>query len=290
MNPLLTGAGIGTVCAGGALIAWHGLAPAKPVLADLIRASGRARPARATSMFDRSIDSLVTKGSDPAGLDADLAVLGRTRREFALTRLSLAASLTAIPIVVAAVTATASTARWNPVAIASAAVAGAVGGFLLARATLASEARERRHGFVAELAAYLDIVAQLLTGGAGVEDALWRAARNARSPGVTAIRDTLASARTRRRSEWAALGELAARTRVSELNELVTAVQLAGTSGARVSASLIAKAHSLRERTASQQLAAAQRSSEHMGGPLIGMLLAFLILVIAPALAAVMSI
>ncbi len=145
-------------------------------------------------------------------------------------------------------------------------------------------------GFVAELAAYLDMVAQLLTGGAGVEDALWRAARNARSPGVMQIRDALQSARTSRRSEWHALGTLATRTRVSELGELVTAVELAGNSGAKVSASLIAKAKSLRDRTAASQLAAAQRASERMGGPLIGMLLAFLVLVIAPALAAVMRI
>jgi tight adherence protein C len=163
-------------------------------------------------------------------------------------------------------------------------------GFALSRLTVASEASERREGFVAELAAYLDMVAQLLGGGAGVEDALWRAARHARSPGIEQIRDALQAARTSRRSEWHALGSLATRTRVAELGELVTAVQLAGNSGAKVSASLIAKAKSLRDRNASSQLAAAQRSSERMGGPLIGMLLAFLVLVIAPALAAVMKI
>lgn len=288
MNPLITGAGIGTVCSAGLLIAWRGLAPTRPALVDLIRSANEPRPALPTSLFERSIDSLVTTGTDHGSIDADLAVLGRTRRDFALSRLSLAGVLGAIPIGLAVVTG-ASGSSWNPVAITLAAMVGAAAGFTLARATVASEARERRHAFVAELAAYLDIVAQLLTGGAGVEDALWRSARNARSPGIIAIRDALASARTRRRSEWGALGELAARTRVPELTELVTAVQLAGTSGAKVSASLVAKAHSLRDRTAAQQLAAAQRSSERMGGPLIAMLLAFLVLVIAPALAAVMS-
>ena len=289
MNPLLTGASVGTIMAAGLVMVGRGLAPSKPALAELIRASSRARPARPVTVLDRTLEVIVTKGSDPSTIAADLAVLGRTPRDFALTRLTMTAGFAGLPIAVALLTA-ASGAVWNPGYVALAAMIGGGLGFVVSRGTLASEAKERRHAFVAELASYLDIVAQLLTGGAGVEDALWRAARNARSPAIITIRDTLASARTRRRSEWSALGELATRIRVPELSELVTAVQLAGGSGAKVSASLVAKAHSLRDRTASQQLAEAQRASERMGGPLIGMLLAFLILVIAPALASVMRI
>ena len=289
MNPLLSGAGVGTIISAGLVMVASGLAPSKPALAELIRASSRARPARPVTVLDRTLEVIVTKGSDPSTIAADLAVLGRTPRDFALTRLTMTTGFAGLPIAVALLTAT-SGAVWNPAYLALAAMIGGGLGFVVSRGTLASEAKERRHAFVAELASYLDIVAQLLTGGAGVEDALWRAARNARSPAIITIRDTLASARTRRRSEWSALGELATRIRVPELSELVTAVQLAGGSGAKVSASLVAKAHSLRDRTASQQLAEAQRASERMGGPLIGMLLAFLILVIAPALASVMRI
>lgn len=289
MNPLLSGAGAGTIMAAGVLLVWRGLAPTKPVLAELIRSSARARPTRPVTVLDRTLDVIVTKGSDPSTIAADLAVLGRTQRDFALTRLTMTAGFAGLPVTVALLTAT-SGAAWNPVYVCLAAMIGGALGFVVSRGTLSSEAKERRQGFVAELASYLDVVAQLLTGGAGVEDALWRAARNARSPAIMTIRDTLASARTRRRSEWSALGELATRIRVPELSELVTAVQLAGGSGAKVSASLVAKAHSLRDRTASQQLAEAQRASERMGGPLIGMLLAFLVLVIAPALASVMRI
>ena len=60
--------------------------------------------------------------------------------------------------------------------------------------------------------------------------------------------------------------------------------------GARIRASLQAKAKSLRAATASEQLTAANRASEYMGGPLIGMLLAFLAVVLAPALAQVLAI
>lgn len=290
MNPLLSGAAVGAVCVAGVMVAARGLV-AKPVpLADYIRKSQVARPKRPPRRSDRVLETLSVVGVDRSSIDADLAVLNRSIREFAVSRLQLCVAFGGLPFLVATLTGIASGARWNPLAIAAAMIAGTAVGFVLSRATLASEASGRRRSFTTELAAYLDIVAQLLAGGAGVEEALWRAARNARSPGIELIRDCLGSARTRRRSEWAALGELATRIRVPELSELVTAVQLAGTSGAKVSASLIAKAHSLRDRTAAEQLADAQRASERMGGPLIAMLLAFLVLVIAPALAAVMTI
>jgi tight adherence protein C len=290
MNPLVSGAGIGAICATGLLITIKGLATKRTPLAKYIEDAGKTRPARPTSRSDRALEAIVLKGADPSGIEADLAVLSRTHRQFAVSRVSLCAAFGGLPIIVALLTAAASGAQWNPLLIIGVAVGGSAAGFVISRATLASEAASRRQSFVAELAAYLDIVGQLLSGGAGVEDALWRAARNARSPGIVSIRDCLSSARTRRRSEWVALAELAQRTRVPELTELVTAVQLAGSNGAKVSASLIAKAHSLRDRNASMQLAQAQRASERMGGPLIGMLLAFLVLVIAPALAAVMAI
>ena len=290
MNPLLSGAAIGTVCATGLVIAVKGLVPKPVPLADYIRRAAVARLQRPTRRADRALDLVSTAGVDISAIDADLAVLNRDRRTFAMSRVAMCAAFGGLPLLVAVVTALASGATWNPILVAGVTAGGTAAGFVLSRATLASEAAGRRRAFTAELAAYLDIVAQLLSGGAGVEEALWRAARNARSPGIELIRDTLASARTSRRSVWAALGELAVRIRVPELSELVTAVQLAGTSGAKVSASLVAKAHSLRDRTASQQLADAQRASERMGGPLIAMLLAFLVLVIAPALAAVMTI
>ena len=290
MNPLVTGAAIGTMCAGGAIVTVKGLVPKPVALAEYIRQSGVARLKRPTRRRDRVLELVSTTGVDVRSIDADLAVLSRTRRTFAMSRVSLCAAFGGLPVIVATLTAVASGAHWNPLMVAAAATGGTAAGFVLSRATLASEAAGRRRSFTAELAAYLDIVAQLLAGGAGVEEALWRAARNARSPGIELIRDCLASARTRGRSEWNVLGELAAQIRVPELSELVTAVQLAGTSGARVSASLVAKAHSLRNRTASQQLAEAQRASERMGGPLIAMLLAFLVLVIAPALVAMAGI
>lgn len=290
MSPLVSGAIVGATVAGGLVTVWRGLNPTRPALVDVIRNADRPHPKQPESLYQHGLNLIVTKGSSTNGLHADLAIMERTVAEFAATRLALTIAFGGLPVLVAMLTSTASGASWNPAIIGLAATAGMFLGFIISRGTLASEAKDRRHAFVCELAAYLDIVSQLLAGGAGVEDALWRAARNAQSPGIMQIRDALGSAKTRRRSEWSALGDLASNIAVPELLELVTAVQLAGTSGAKVRASLTGKAHALRDRTASQQLAAAQRSSERMGGPLIAMLLAFLVLIIAPALAAVMAI
>ena len=290
MSPLVGGAAAGVTIAAGLILVWRGLNPARPALVDVIRNADRAQPKRPENAYQHGLNLLVTRGTNTTGLHADLAVMERSVREFAGTRLAMSLAFGGLPVFVAVLTSVASGARWNPAVIGLAAAAGMFLGFVISRGTLASEATERRHAFVCELAAYLDIVSQLLAGGAGVDDALWRAARNAQSPGIMQIRDALGSAKTRRRSQWSALGDLATTIAVPELLELVTAVQLAGTSGAKVRASLTAKAHALRDRTASQQLASAQRSSERMGGPLIAMLLAFLVLIIAPALAAVMAI
>ncbi len=290
MNPLIVGAVLGGSAGAGLVLVRRGFTPTHNTLATALAAAETPRAPVVGTPWTRTLEVIANAKASDASLDADLAVLGRTRQQFALSRLALTAVLAGLPILVSALVTASTGSGWNPFTVVTVAVVLGAAGFVLSRMTLASEAAERRNGFVSELAAYLDMVAQLLAGGAGVEDALWRAARNARSPGVIQIRDALQAARTSRRSEWHALGALATRTRVPELGELVTAVQLAGSSGAKVSASLIAKAKSLRDRNAATQLAAAQRSSERMGGPLIAMLLAFLVLVIAPALAAVMRI
>ncbi len=290
MNPLIAGALFGAGIGTGVVLIGRGLTRTHIGLPDLIRAAESPRHVITGNLWNRMVETAANARSGDRALDADLAVLGRSRQQYAVSRLTLTGVLAALPVFVGVLIASSTGSTVNLLAVTVAPVLLGGLGFVLSRLTLASEASERRQGFVAELAAYLDMVAQLLIGGAGVEEALWRAARNARSPGVVQIRDALQSARTSRRSEWHALGALATRTRVNELSELVTAVDLAGNSGAKVSGSLISKAKSLRDRTAASQLAAAERASERMGGPLIAMLLAFLVLIIAPALAAVMSI
>ena len=289
MTPILSGLIIGSLIGFGLLLVWRGIHPPKPAAVDVIRAAGQRHTPGPSGWWDQTIE-LAARTGDTATLAADLAVLGRTRAEFAASRLQLCAALGGLPVAATALTSVGGGMAWNPVVVALCATGGVAAGIVLSKATLSSEAAGRRRRFIEELAAYLDVVAQLVAGGSGIDEALWRAARSARTPGLVMVRTAISSARVRRRSEWSELSDLATRARLPELAELVTAVQLASTDGARVRASLQAKAKSLRASTASEQLAAANRASEYMGGPLIGMLLAFLAVVLAPALAQVLSI
>ena len=289
MSPLAVGCLFGGTTAVGLVMVWRGLHPTKPALADLIRQAGAPRQPQPRGFKAKTLAAAVRTG-DVDSLTADLTVLGRTAVTFAAARVQLALTLGIIPVLVSLAISTLAGTRLNLIVVSVATIGGVVAGIALSRATLASEAAGRRRRFCEELAAYLDLVAQLVAGGAGIDEALWRGARSTSTPGLVMIRDTIASARVRRRSEWAELGDLATRARLPELAELVTAVQLAATDGARVRASLQAKAKSLRAAAAAEQLAAANRASEYMGGPLIGMLLAFLAVVLAPALAQVLAI
>jgi tight adherence protein C len=273
-TPILTGLLLGAIIGAGLLLMWRGVQPAKPAIADVLRAAGQRHTPTPQGWWNQTLD-LAARTGDGDTLTADLAVLGRTRTEFAIGRIQLCAALGGLPVVATALTATTTGTTWNPVVVAVCTVGGIVAAVGLSKATVASEAAGRRRGFTEELAAYLDVVAQLVAGGAGIDEAL---------------RNTLSSARVRRRSEWVELGELAKTARLNELDELVVCIQLCSSDGARIRASLQAKAKALRAKTASEQLAAANRASEYMGGPLIGMLLAFLAVVLAPALAQVLAI
>ena len=289
MNPILVGTLVGGMIAYGLTVVWRGVHPTKPSAAALIRAAGRPAVKAPTGWWPQTL-AFAARTNDIDSLTADLTVLGRSPATFAAARVQLCATLAVIPMIVAFALSTLSGGPMNVPVTIVAVIGGVAAGVALSRATLASEAAGRRRRFCEELAAYLDLVAQLVAGGSGIDQALWRAAQSTHTPGLAMIRDTIASSRVRRRSEWIELGELATNARLPELAELVTAVQLAASDGARIRASLQAKAKSLRAAAASEQLAAANRASEYMGGPLIGMLLAFLAVVLAPALAQVLSI
>ena len=289
MNPILTGTLIGAVIAIGFVIVARGARPPKPAAVDVIRAASRPRVQAPTGLRQQAL-AFASRTGDTDTLTADLTVLGRSPAAFAAARIQLCATLAALPVIVAGLLSLSTGSPVNVPVVVVGVTGGIVAGVALSRATLASEAAGRRRRFCEELAAYLDLVAQLVAGGAGVDEALWRAALSTHTPGLVMIRETIASASVRRRSEWVELGDLATTARLPELSELVTAVQLAASDGARIRASLQAKAKSLRATAASEQLAAANRASEYMGGPLIGMLLAFLAVVLAPALAQVLSI
>jgi tight adherence protein C len=87
----------------------------------------------------------------------------------------------------------------------------------------------------------------------------------------------------RRETPWAALARLGEDLGVPELSELAASVGLAGTEGARVRASLVAKASSLRTHELSDAEAAAESASERMNLPIAVLFLGFLVFLGYPA-------
>ena len=214
---------------------------------------------------------------------ADLAVLERTSESFALERLVCLALGAAIPVVTGLLMAWSGVAIPTLLIIASIPVAGSVGGYLPV-ITIRRSAKIARRNFRTSFSAYLDLVSIMLAGGAGAETALLAAARVGSGRTFSMILNCLDVARSTQRSAWVVLAEEGERLGVVELPELASTIQLSGEQGARMTASLVAKARAMRTRQMSEIEASANSATERMGLPMVLMFLGFLVLLGYPAM------
>jgi len=165
----------------------------------------------------------------------------------------------------------------------------AAGGFLLPEQALHAEAQRRRAELRAALSGLLDLVVVGLAGGAGVEQALRDAAADPGSWGQRRLRQAVHAAHLARIPPWQTLGQLGADTDVPALTELAAALSLAGSEGAKVRATLSARAASLREHELSDAEAAAASATEKMSLPVVALFGGFLVFIGFPALSAVLA-
>lgn len=149
---------------------------------------------------------------------------------------------------------------------------------------LRNRASVARRRFRTSLSAYLDLVAIMLAGGAGIETALFAASRIGDGPAFVQISEALEVSRTSRRSPWDSLADLGRRLAIPELPELAATVRLGGEQGARMTASLVAKAAALRAKQMAEIEAEANAATEKMGLPMVMLFLGFLILLGYPAM------
>lgn len=156
-------------------------------------------------------------------------------------------------------------------------------GFVWPAVTLRRQARERRRGFRHACSAFLDVVALALAGGQGIESALWAAAAAGDGWAFSELRGALERAALVGETPWSALDHLGADLDVAELRELAAAVGLAGEHGAKVAASVIARAESLRARGVAEVEADAHAASERMALPTVLLLCGFLLFLTYPA-------
>lgn len=165
----------------------------------------------------------------------------------------------------------------------------AVAGFVLPDLQASAEAAALRTGFRHTLSAYLDLVCISLAGGAGVDSALRDSVAIGRGWAIDQLHRALDRARLTRTSPWVALRQLGEELDVTELSELAASVSLAGTEGARVRASLAAKAHSLRTRQITDAEGNAHAATERMSLPVVALFLGFLAFIVYPALTQVLN-
>lgn len=278
------------LCAGGGLVlVARGLAPRPAPLAATLQRLERVGVSiaettagtRQTSARSGRIVSRVA-GLALGDIEADLAVLDRSRERHAIEKLTTAAAFLALPLLFALVLAAGGVQPPLGLVLA-AAVLGTPLGFVLPDLTIRSQARARRDAFRHALSSYLDLVNVLLAGGAGVETALEAAADAGDGWSFEAIRAALTRSRTLRTSPWECFADLGRRIGVDELGELAASVQLAGQQGARIRSSLVAKAASLRSHQMARIEADAQSATERMGLPTVLMFVGFLVLLGYPA-------
>jgi Flp pilus assembly protein TadB len=144
---------------------------------------------------------------------------------------------------------------------------------------LTERIERRRRDFRHCLSAYLDLVTIILAGGGGLETALHTAADLGDGWAFTEIRSALRRARLTNRTPWDVFDELGEELGVDELRELAAAAHLAGDQGARIRASLAAKADSMRSSQTAAIEAQAESATEKMLLPVVTLVVGMILFI-----------
>ena len=287
---------LGAGCGLGLLLVVRGLFPPRPSLAEAL-AQLRRLPPPAPVLADDDpggfaarlgaplADVLGSAGAGwlvPGALRRDLAVLGRRPERHLAEKAALAlVGLLLAPAVSALLAAGGAS---LPVAVPVwGALVCMVAGFFVPDLGVHAEATRRRRDFRHALSSFLDLVVISLAGGGGVETALADAAGVGGGWAFAALRRALDQARLARETPWTALGRLGQELGIVELSELAASVALAGTEGAKVRASLQAKAVSLRTHALAEAETADQAATERMSLPVVLLFAGFLFFLGFPA-------
>lgn len=268
----------------GVLLMLRGLIGVTTPLSSIVAELHRPRHPAAT----RSRREVLTHrlaGERTAELDRDLAVCERSIAAYLQQRQAWAAMFVVPGAATVVLSAAGALAVVSPAVALTMTGVGAVAGWFYARLDLRADAMTARREFRHALAAYLELVTILLSGGAGVETAMFDAAAAGRGSAFRQLRAALSAAQARREAPWRSLGELGDRLGVVELAELEASMTLAG-GGAQVRDSLTAKAKGIRLKDLTEIETEAQARSETMVLPVVLMFAGFLTLIGYPALAA----
>jgi Flp pilus assembly protein TadB len=234
------------------------------------------------------VKPLAALGLPNPKLRNDLAVTGKSVEHHLAEKATLALTGLLLPLVGQLLLVVADIdLPWGLPLIAS--IVLALGGFVFPDLAVRQEAEGRRATFRHALSAYLNLIRVLLAGGAGVDGALTDAVNIGTGWAFQQLRRALTTAHITRTTPWATLGQLGTELGVHQLSELAASVSLAGTEGARVRASLAAKASALRTRELTDSEGDAQAATERMSLPVVLLFCGFLVFIGFPALQQVLG-
>ncbi|MFF5198879.1 type II secretion system F family protein [Micromonospora parva] len=277
---LLLGAGTGT----GLTLVLLGLRPNRPALVDVLDGLRRPAPPPMTARQRRYQvlgAPLVRLGLPTARTRTDLAVLQKDVPTFlAEQAAAIGLGVLALPVLAA---------LWGVGGLVPLWLAGLGGliGYRWAVTRAHAQAERRRAQLRHTLSVMLDLVTISLAGGAGVEQALDDAASVCTGWAADQLRAALRTARLTRQPPWRPLGQLGLDTGVNELAELAATMQLAGAEGARVRASLAARASGMRARTTAEMESAARSAGVRMSLPVMLIAVGYGLFLLYPAIAAI---
>jgi pilus assembly protein TadC len=162
-------------------------------------------------------------------------------------------------------------------------LAAMVFAFFLPDLALRQEAEARRRDFRHVVGSFLDLVAMNLAGGRGLPEALMTASTIGDHWAMARIRQALANARLIGITPWDAMARLGEDLGVEELRDLASALALAGDEGAKIRASLLARAASLRRKELADVEGKAGERSQSMLVAQLVMCAAFMLFLGFPA-------
>jgi Flp pilus assembly protein TadB len=162
-------------------------------------------------------------------------------------------------------------------------------GLSLPIAELFGNARHRRRHVRVVVGTFVDLVVLGLAGGVGIEGAMFAASQVSSDWAAKRMARALSKARDSGQSPWLALGQLGDEIGVNELIELSTTLQLAGTEGARIRQSLMARSTALRRHEQADAESEANAMTERLFLPGTLLLVGFLLFVGYPAFSRILG-
>ena len=220
--------------------------------------------------------------------DVELCVLGRDRRDDDRAAVVSVGSCAVVVMGVASVAMSlvAGPALGSLVAV-PAGVVGGLAGIVVHRRSVAAAVAAERSRIRYELSAFLDVVVMSLAADTTVDSAIDAAASSGHGRFFDAVAHALVEQRARGGSVVDALASVADAFDMAELRQTAEAVRLAVREGAPLGKTLAARCATLRGAVAAEEETEARLRTSRLTGPLVGMGVVFMAVVIYPALGVV---